>query len=661
MVMSRSCLLLIICFILWQLAFPIKGLTQETFVDSVELEEVSIIRSRGLYGNGLTLKTQRLDSLVIAEKKAFSLSEILFENSPVFVKTYGRGSEATTSFRGTGASHTNIYWNGLKVNSPLSGETDLSLIPMFFVDEVNVFFGQSSMLFGSGGLGGAINLSSHPNWNTDYGVIVYQSLGSYSTYSTAVSLDYGERKLKAQTRVFREASQNDFTYTNTAKIDRPMETQKNADYLKMGILQEIYFRPKPQYLLSARVWLQENSRGIPPLMANYSVEEDNRQSHRNLYSIVDFVKSSESWNLKSSSGVSINKTNYWFNKASFNGDIIPIIDSHSNSFSWSNGLSFYKELSTMIQTNLSAEFNHSAVSSKERLTTISYQGKQNHGVIRSTTTFKLSKRLNLNILLSKESFDHEVSPLLYSFSYEYKPFKQQELYLKGGLARNYHHPSLNDLYGQPGGNKNLKPEDGTTWDLGVNHSFELESTKVTVVASHFSSKIESWIIWLPHLKGYWEPINLDLVYARGLETSTSIDYTFGEVKIKLLANYNFTRSTIENGGIWLKPENKGKQIPFFPIHSGGFVLNTSYKKIFATYSFTHFSERFTTTSNNPNILRRLYPYYMSSLAIGSNLRFKNTNIGTQLRVDNLLNESYQTILWRPMPGRNFNILFRIEL
>src|SRR5690606_22787945 len=67
------------------------------------------------------LKITRPDSLQRASMLTTDLSELLTGYSPVFIKSYGRGSSATASFRGTAATHTQIFWNGMNLNSPMRG------------------------------------------------------------------------------------------------------------------------------------------------------------------------------------------------------------------------------------------------------------------------------------------------------------------------------------------------------------------------------------------------------------------------------------------------------------------------------------------------------------------------------------------------------------
>ena len=71
----------------------------------------------------------KLDSAILKENIALSMADALTFNTPVFVKQYGRATLSTVSFRGTGPSHTQVTWNGMRINNPMLGMTDFSMIP----------------------------------------------------------------------------------------------------------------------------------------------------------------------------------------------------------------------------------------------------------------------------------------------------------------------------------------------------------------------------------------------------------------------------------------------------------------------------------------------------------------------------------------------------
>src|SRR5210317_1328629 len=120
--------------------------------DSVfQIEGVSVAAQRIFVKEQAGMKQSHVDSTVLQNKAILSLSELLSENTSVFIKNHGRGALATASFRGTSASHTQVTWNGISINSPMTGMTDFSLIPVYVVDEVNLKHGTGSISEMNGG------------------------------------------------------------------------------------------------------------------------------------------------------------------------------------------------------------------------------------------------------------------------------------------------------------------------------------------------------------------------------------------------------------------------------------------------------------------------------------------------------------------------------
>jgi iron complex outermembrane receptor protein len=130
---------------------PDSLVSSKGFQDSVLLREIEITAPGKT--NLVALRITRPDSVAMVAGLTADLSELLSRNTPVYIKHYGPGSMATASFRGTAASHTQVIWNGMKLNSPALGYTDLSLLPLFFTDEVYLLHGGSSLAKSSGALG----------------------------------------------------------------------------------------------------------------------------------------------------------------------------------------------------------------------------------------------------------------------------------------------------------------------------------------------------------------------------------------------------------------------------------------------------------------------------------------------------------------------------
>ena len=120
---------------IWILSALASSLFSQGSTDSlIHIQGVEIISSRIFIKEEAGIKETHVDSSVIQAKRSVSLSDLLSENTSVFIKNHGRGALATASFRGTAASHTQVSWNGISINSPMAGMVDFSLIPVYLID-----------------------------------------------------------------------------------------------------------------------------------------------------------------------------------------------------------------------------------------------------------------------------------------------------------------------------------------------------------------------------------------------------------------------------------------------------------------------------------------------------------------------------------------------
>lgn len=75
---------------------------------------------------------------------------------------------------------------------------------------------------------------------------------------------------------------------------------------------------------------------------------------------------------------------------------------------------------------------------------------------------------------------------------------------KGKVAYNYRFPSMNDLYWRPGGNPDVKPEDGYSYDASVAYRKQLyRGLFLDAEVSGYLMYIDNWILWLPKDGNQW--------------------------------------------------------------------------------------------------------------------------------------------------------------
>ncbi|MFR5768420.1 MAG: TonB-dependent receptor domain-containing protein [Alistipes sp.] len=235
--------------------------------------------------------------------------------------------------------------------------------------------------------------------------------------------------------------------------------------------------------------------------------------------------------------------------------------------------------------------------------------------------------------------------------------------VRASAARNYRYPTLNDLYFRPGGNKNLKPERGWTFDAGLETTLKGDARSLRASATAFDSRIDDWILSIGSPKlGIYTPINIRRVHSYGVEAKLSAEAeTSGGWRLLLDGNFAWTRS-INRGGSRSAPGRRiGRQTA--RLHSclfGGPSRRASSGGAWElTCKWNLYSERYTMSSNDLGVLGRVKPYFMSDLSLEKGLDCKWASFSLKGCIHNLLNEEYESVLSRPMPRLNVSFFIGI--
>ncbi|MDE5422825.1 TonB-dependent receptor plug domain-containing protein [Ancylomarina sp. DW003] len=656
--------------------------------DSILLKEVKIVEKLIVKKKRAGLKFQKIDTLVLSNLSHRSLSEVLSENTPIFIKTYGRGSMATASFRGTAPSHTKVLWNNMEINSPMLGMVDFSLIPTWFMDDVNLSYGAASVKKSAGALGGSVEMTNKADWRKGFSLHTLSSAGSYKTYDQFISLNYSNRKFSSKTKAFYSVSDNDFKFFNkdipasvdlkTGEISHETQKQKNADYKKYGFLQELYYKLSLKDMVSFKIWNQYSDRSLPQLSTNESNDKDSdgKLILNNINNQLDrSTRISSSWkhyfnksNLKVDFGYINTNLDYYLDVKQNRGEkkvSNRVIDSESKIDTYMAKAELTGNIKERTRYSLSGEFSANRVDTKESVKKTGYKENRNKESFVLFMQHQWTRNISQNITLRQPFVDEKADPLIYVSALEYTAGEKKQFKLGANFTRNYNRPTLNDLYFQPGGNPDLKPEDGFTYEGNIGYTVSGKNYDLDLSTSAYKSDIDNWIIWLPNDRGFWEPFNLKNVKVTGLEFKAKLKgKLFNDLQYRLSGNYAYTKSINHGDGVTLGDQSKGKQLPFIPKHSSNLLLNIEYKDWFINHNFTYYSERFTTSSNDrkkEQAGRDLYPYYMNNISFGHRFLLKKKCLAEiKFRIDNLFDEDYRSILQRPMPRQNYTLLLDLK-
>lgn len=624
------------------------------------------------------------DSIKLKENIALSIADVLTFNSSIFVKNYGRATLSTVAFRGTSASHTQVSWNGMKINNPMLGMTDFSMIPSYFIDDASLLHGTSSVNETGGGLGGSVKLSTVPASADGFGLQYIQGVGSFKTFDEFLRLTYGNAKWQVSTRAVLSSSANDFKYRNHDKKENiydenmniieqyyPVETNKSGAFRDFHLLQEVYYNTLKGDRFGLNAWYINSNRELPLLTTDYSndTEFDNRQREQTFRGIITWDHLRSDWKLSAKGGYIYTWMAYDYKRDVGNGIMADMTRSRStiNTFYGQAEGEYYIGKKWMFTASLSAH-QHFVTSKDKNIirqdgdkAIVGYQKGRIELSGAISAKWKPIERMGISLVLRDEMYGTTFTPIIPALFIDGVICKKGNIVAKASVSRNYRFPSLNDLYFLPGGNPDLKNESGWSYDAGVSFSAGKEGVfTISGSATWFDSYIHDWIIWLPTTKGFFSPKNIKDVHAYGVEIDGKLDWIFArEWKLDIGATFSWTPSINNGEPVSIADQSVGKQLPYVPEYSSSINGRIAWRGWAFTYKWCYYSERYTMSSNDISLTGKLPTYFMSNIVLEKNLNFKWADLSLKGAVNNLFNEEYLSVLSRPMPGINFEIFIGI--
>ena len=648
----------------------------------LHVPEVAVYGNRPIKEIGA--QQTKFDTLALKECISLSMADVLTFNSAIYVKSYGRATLSTVAFRGTSPSHTQVSWNGMKINNPMLGMTDFSMIPSFFIDDASLLHGTSSVNETGGGLGGAVKLSTKPASADGFGLQYVQGIGSFKTFDEFLRLTYGNDHWQVSTRAVYSSSPNDYKFRNRDKkinvydedmniIDQyyPIERNRSGSYKDLHVLQEVYYNTGKGDRLGLNAWYINSNRELAMLTVDHgdATDFDNRQRENTFRSVLSWDHVRSNWKLGAKGGYIYTWMAYDYKRDVGNGTMAHMTRSRSriNTFYGQVDGEYYIGNKWLFTANLSL---HQHIVESEDKNIVRQDGNKAIVGYRKgrpelsgsvSAKWRPIDRLGVSLVIREEMFGKEWTPIIPALFVDGVVSERGNIVAKASVSRNFRFPSLNDLYFLPGGNPDLRTESGRTYDTGLSFAIGKEGGySLTGSASWFESFIKDWIIWLPTPKGFFSPENIKDVHAYGVELKGDLNVALApEWQLGLNGTFSWTPSI--NVGEPRTPADKsvGKQLPYVPELSSTVTGRLSWRSWSFLYKWCYYSERYTMSSNDISLTGKLPPYFMSNISLEKSFAFNWADLSIKGAVNNLFNEEYLSVLSRPMPGINFEIFLSI--
>ncbi len=628
------------------LMFAIDSLAQninsvkESALDSVVVKEKRINRI-----NEVTVGTRvsNVNSVILKGNQTKSLSELLSDNTMVYIKSLGQGALATSSFRGTSSGHTQVNWNGININPVMSGSFDFSQIPVFFADNVTLYHGGGHLKNGTGALGGSINIDNRADWKDSALLNTFAETGSYDTYTAAASVKFLKKRSLLRTRFYYQQSENNYRYLNKVlKKDDFYEYRKEARYQLAGVMQEAYFKLSDNADIYTNLWFQSGSRRLPqPIIVNVTQHEKQQDSGLKYLIGYDFRHKKHDISIKGAYLLNILDYDKWFDN-----DYFPDEGTHNRSQTIHIIGDYLYECSPKLNMNAVLKYTHDFVNA-----TSFSETRVDRSIlsIQTGALWTLLAHLTINGHIMLEVNDNRYAP---TFSAGLSsPLIEGVLSAKANCSYNYKFPSMNDLYWQPGGNSDLLPEKGFSYDATLTFTHKPGGNIwLKSEVTGYLMNIDNWIMWLPTMNWYWEPRNVQNVLSYGIEVLSECNVVFENYRVKLGVNYTYSPS-INRERNFEEDNTYKKQLPYVPLHKANARLSLDYGKLSFNYQVCYTGKRYTSADESYSTVA----YTIHDVGLKYELfTKKHFKLTPRLSVNNLFNAFYESTQYYPMPLRNIS-------
>lgn len=581
-------------------------------------------------------KQWAVDSL---QKRIFTASgfdEMMFSISPINVRSYSLGGLTTFSFRGMGSQQTTIEWNGFSLQNPMNGVADLALLNTFFMDDLHLLHSNQSSLQNVGNVGGGIYVANKAKYQTGMVMKAVSSIGSFGKLQQGLQIGMGGRNIASSVKMMYQRAHNRFSFYNNTLMGSPKTVQTNAAAWQYGVLQENYKRWKGKNEARLLIWYQNARRNIPPPMtAAASTAWQHDQS----------VRALTGWKYAHKKLVMDAKTAYMLETLHYSDEQTGI-NSKSKTQTWQTDMETRVPFSPRFL--LSMGVNHGfQTATADNLPKNIYRN-QTSVVAMLKTTSKTGKA-NASASIKQSFVDKNLVPMTAAVGGEI--VIAPVMRIAANITKNYRLPTFNDLYWQPGGNPNLKPESGWSQEFTAATQWNVRKWAVKTETTVFSNLLNDRILWLPTIQNaaIWKPENIGRVWARGLDAEIEIHtlYIYAQVKIK-------SRYGLQIGN----PLTKGgetHQLIYLPMHTLQNSITISRKNLALVWQQNYTGKRFTTTDNTTF----LPPFWITHLSVLTEWKVKKVRVNAGLKINNLFNTRFQLIEYRPMPLRYGEIVLEV--
>lgn len=639
----------------------------------LKLKEVTI------YSNRMQKKmspVQILSGKELEKLNVYSVADALRYFSGVQIKDYGGiGGLKTVNIRSMGSHHVGVFYDGIELGNAQNGVVDLGRFSLDNMEVISLYNGQKSAIFQPAkdySSASAIYMQTRKpifkgekKNNQNIGV----KGGSFSTINPSLLWEhrFNERiSSSISTEYMYTSGRYKFTYAKKDGYDTTAVRQ-NGD-VRMLRLENAFFGKVPKGEWKAKAYLYNSERGYPGAAVREEpgkFRHQDRQWDTNLFVQGSFQNYFKPWYSLLANG------KYAYDYLHYLSDprldvTTMYVDNHYRQQEIYASAAHLFTIYPWWSMSLSNDFQWNTL----RADLIDFVYPTRNTILTSAATSFDFNRLMLQASLLYTHVDDNTrtkganagtkNKYTPSVIATWQPLTKLPLNVRAFYKKVFRMPTLNDLYYTFIGNKDLKPEYTTQYDVGITFSHTWNNhwlKSLDLQIDGYYNEVDDKIIAMPTSNQFrWTMINLGHVEIRGLDAAIRGEWGFGKVELSTLFNYtyqkaqDFTDPTSE----WY-----GGQIPYIPWHGGSIILNGSYQTWSCNYSFIYTGERYEAVANIPENYAQ--PWYTHDFSLSKTFQWGKTGIRVTAEINNIFNQQYDVVQCYPMPGTSFKIKLNVML
>ena len=633
------------------------------------LRKVEITRPLFYKEEASTMPVQHLSKKDLDILNSISVSDAVKFFSGVQVMDYGGiGGMKTIDVRSLSSNHTAVFYNGIAINNAQNGQVDLGKFSLDNIESITLFNGQQTKLLIPGKA-----FSSASTLLLESQIPVFEEGKSYHFKIGTRIGDFGlfnpsflwQQKLSKNTSLsfntewVKANGRYDFYYAK-GNVDTLINRQ-NSDVDALRLEASLNGTLKDSSNWELHLYNYTSKRGLPGAAVDNKYYSNDRQwdkdffiqgrwekRYNDLYSLLVNAKYNRQ-DLRYQDPDFHNTQGFLEN----NYNQKEVYLSAANLFVWSNTL----------KSSLSADYFYNSLDADlkdfvypERHTLLvnaAIEWQKNNFNIQANG---LATILKEKVRVGTSTGDKQVlSP---SISASWKPFEDQNLYIRSFFKSIFRAPTFNDSYYTLVGSTSLKPEYVKQYDLGFTwqKAFDSRLQQITFKADAYHNRIKDRITAIPLANLFrWTMVNLGRVEINGIDFGASGNAELAaNINLDFGVNYTYQKAIDKTEG----GANFNQHIPYAPKNSGSGFIAAAYKAFGLNYNLLYTGERY---SLRPNILtNKMDDWLIQNLSVSYHNKFAKLNYKVLAEVNNIADINYTVIRNYPMPGRNYRISFQIS-